>query len=163
MDSAKKEIVTAMSIVMRAEIFSYGEGLLKGELFSQYLDQPFEFTNLLRMIDKMEEIFDEKKFPHSFLSPRTFGSDKRGGSNAKEERSDAMKEGKEQIVIEDMSGAKCTFEITVRFRQNATWQGQIVWVEKNQKQNFRSVLEMLKLMDEALTEGASDIKQLAWK
>jgi hypothetical protein len=29
-------------------------------------------------------------------------------------------------------------------------------VEKNQKQNFRSALEMLKLMDEALNEGAEE-------
>jgi len=56
---------------------------------------------------------------------------------------------------------KCTFEISVKFKQNATWQGQILWAEKNLKQNFRSVLEMLKLMDEALTEGEE--KAVIWE
>ena len=56
---------------------------------------------------------------------------------------------------------KCTFEIAVKFRQNATWQGQIFWVERNLRQNFRSVLEMLKLMDEAMTEGEE--KTVFWE
>jgi len=53
---------------------------------------------------------------------------------------------------------KGTFEISVKFTQNSTWQGEIHWVEKNQKQNFRSALEMLKLMDEALAEGTNEVK-----
>jgi len=58
--------------------------------------------------------------------------------------------------------AKCTFEISVRFQQNATWQGVIHWIEKNQKQNFRSTLEMLKLMDEAITEEAEAERPVSW-
>jgi len=56
----------------------------------------------------------------------------------------------------EVGSVKGTFEISVKFMQNSTWQGQIHWVEKNQKQNFRSALEMLKLMDEALNEGAEE-------
>jgi ABC-type phosphate/phosphonate transport system ATPase subunit len=59
-------------------------------------------------------------------------------------------------IRRDVGSVKGTFEISVKFMQNSTWQGQIHWVEKNQKQNFRSALEMLKLMDEALNEGAED-------
>jgi hypothetical protein len=60
------------------------------------------------------------------------------------------------------SSTKGTFEISVKFMQNSTWQGQIHWVERNQKQNFRSVLEMLKLMDEALAEGTEQVKVINW-
>ena len=35
---------------------------------------------------------------------------------------------------------------------NETWQGKVTWAEKNKSQYFRSALEMLKLMDKALTE-----------
>ena len=55
-----------------------------------------------------------------------------------------------------------SFDVTVCCKQNATWQGQIHWVEKNQDQNFRSALEMLKLMDEALSEGA-DEEKIGWE
>jgi len=55
-----------------------------------------------------------------------------------------------------------TFEVSVKFMQNSTWQGQIHWVEKNQKQSFRSALEMIKLMDEALTEGTGNSQTINW-
>jgi len=46
--------------------------------------------------------------------------------------------------------------------QNNTWQGQIHWIENNRKQNFRSVLEMLRLMDEALTADTEEMKSVSW-
>jgi len=62
----------------------------------------------------------------------------------------------------ELGSTRGTFEISVKFMQNSTWQGQIHWVEKDQKQNFRSALEMLKLMDEALTEGAEGTQVINW-
>ena len=73
-----------------------------------------------------------------------------------------MKEMKKQIEQKGQNGKKCTFEISVKFRQNATWQGTILWAERDLKQNFRSVLEMLKLMDEALSEGAEEMQEASW-
>jgi len=66
------------------------------------------------------------------------------------------------MSLDIKEGVKCTFEITVKFQQNATWQGTIHWFEKNQKQNFRSTLEMLKLMDEAIMDVAEDEKPVKW-
>lgn len=43
-----------------------------------------------------------------------------------------------------------TFVVRVRHRQNATWQGEVLWAEENETQNFRSVLELIKLIDNAL-------------
>ena len=62
----------------------------------------------------------------------------------------------------DIGSTIGTFEISVKFMQNASWQGQIHWIEKNQKQNFRSALEMLKLMDEALAESAESKQAINW-
>lgn len=42
-----------------------------------------------------------------------------------------------------------TFIIKVLYRQNATWQGTIQWIEGRQTRQYRSVNELLKLMDEA--------------
>ena len=50
-----------------------------------------------------------------------------------------------------------TFVIKVIAKQNSTWQGTVTWVEAQQKQNFRSALELLKLIDGALDETV-DIK-----
>jgi len=38
----------------------------------------------------------------------------------------------------------------VQYLENSTWQGEIVWAEKNESLKFRSALELLKIMDSAL-------------
>lgn len=47
-------------------------------------------------------------------------------------------------------GNLATFEMRILFRQNASWQGELLWMEKNARQSFRSVLELITLMDSAL-------------
>jgi len=51
---------------------------------------------------------------------------------------------------------KATFTIQIQFQQNATWQGSITWAEGGKTQRFRSELEMLKLMMEAVASDESD-------
>ena len=50
-------------------------------------------------------------------------------------------------------GKKATFLIQVQYRQNATWQGEITWVEKKESIRFRSALELIKLIDSAVQES----------
>ena len=45
---------------------------------------------------------------------------------------------------------KNTFIVKVDNRQRNTWQGEIVWAEENRRQHFRSSLELLMLMNEAM-------------
>ena len=37
--------------------------------------------------------------------------------------------------------------------QRNTWQGRVIWAEENKILRFRSALELIRLMDEALGEG----------
>ena len=50
------------------------------------------------------------------------------------------------------TGEMASFVIHVKKRQNSTWQGDIFWAEKQEKCYFRSALEMLKLIDNALDQ-----------
>lgn len=45
-----------------------------------------------------------------------------------------------------------TFILQILSKQNATWQGTLAWVDKKKTQNFRSALELMKLIDGALSE-----------
>ena len=47
--------------------------------------------------------------------------------------------------------SKPTFLIQILDDQNMTWQGTITFLNTNQKMPFRSVLELLKLMDSAVS------------
>ena len=51
---------------------------------------------------------------------------------------------------------KGTFVVHVRYRQNATWQGSVTWVDEQREQYFRSTLELLKLIDGALEKRNDD-------
>lgn len=44
------------------------------------------------------------------------------------------------------------FIVDVRCRENATWQGEVLWVDLNKQCSFRSALELLKLIDGALDQ-----------
>ena len=48
-------------------------------------------------------------------------------------------------------GRLAPFIVRILFRQNASWQGSVVWVEGRQEERFRSALELVLLMDSALT------------
>lgn len=52
-------------------------------------------------------------------------------------------------VVEER-GKIATFLLHVKYRQNATWQGNIMWIERDMTMSFRSVLELLKLIDSAI-------------
>ncbi len=57
-----------------------------------------------------------------------------------------------------MNEKKCipkadTFIVDVRFRENSTWQGSVTYNNDNQSANFRSTLELIKIIDSALCEN----------
>ncbi|MBE5970446.1 MAG: hypothetical protein E7242_09480 [Lachnospiraceae bacterium] len=51
---------------------------------------------------------------------------------------------------------KGTFIVHINSRQNATWQGEVVWADKNKTMNFRSALEFIKLVESALDSTIED-------
>lgn len=55
-----------------------------------------------------------------------------------------------------------TFIVEIECRQNRTWQGTVKWVEHGKSTPFRSVLELLKLIDSASDEKDSEEKMVKW-
>ncbi len=45
-----------------------------------------------------------------------------------------------------------TFVVHVTGREDATWQGQVTWLDERETRSFRSMLELIKLMDAAMEE-----------
>ena len=43
-----------------------------------------------------------------------------------------------------------TFIVRVQHRQNSSWQGRITWMEEDKTIQFRSVWEMIKLIESAV-------------
>ena len=51
---------------------------------------------------------------------------------------------------------KNTFIVKLDNCQRETWQGEVVWADENRTERFRSALELIKLMDEAMTKSAAE-------
>ena len=50
-----------------------------------------------------------------------------------------------------------TFLVKIVNSQNATWQGSVTWVEEQKTQNFRSALELLKLIDGVIGQNVDEV------
>lgn len=61
--------------------------------------------------------------------------------------------------ILENKGDRATFIVQVQYRQNASWQGKLIWVDKKKTVCFRSVLELIKLMDSAVGDEALHLKE----
>lgn len=59
-----------------------------------------------------------------------------------------------------------TFLIRVQYRQNASWQGTIQWLDQKASLPFRSTLEMMMLIQEALDKAevsGADSPMVSWQ
>jgi len=148
--------VTAMSVKMNVVITQNSDGTLNGKLNSKYFEEPFTFTRLMSMIEMMETTFDTKGFPEKHLLPRTFGKAKQ---RLKKHELDLPAVAKERsAALEDANvpdpnahpGKTCTFDLMVRFRHNAEWQGNIHWKEKDVTKRFSSIVELVRIINDAL-------------
>lgn len=66
-----------------------------------------------------------------------------------EYRKEDIQERFEEYLNESMKCSKNsqnTFQIKVMYRQNYTWQGEIIWSEKHRTKFFRSALELMHLI-----------------
>ena len=56
---------------------------------------------------------------------------------------------------------KATFIIKIISQKNGTWQGKITYADENKTRYFRSMLEMLRLIEEVTAASKDNIVQ--WK
>lgn len=131
------------------------QGDYSGELWNQYEDEPKAFCTSLDMIQKMDELYDQWDFPQRSTIHRSFDKAAVPKQPVRIQRKEAIPK-MDAERIQDKKGEKGTFIVHVLYRQNATWQGEVVWADKKKKQRFRSALELLKLMDSALDAEDSD-------
>ena len=124
---------------------------MKGRLYHCYKKEATNFKNVVELLDEMEKLYDKLHFPEASTKSRSFLKEK-----APQQRETIPKVVEPKIVLEQ-KGTKGTFLVCVQYRQNATWQGSVLWAETKQEQYFRSALELLKLIDSAVTEDEDEI------
>ena len=63
-------------------------------------------------------------------------------------------------INQNIDKKKGTFVVKIEYCQRGTWQGQVIWAEENRVERFRSALELVRLMDEAMAgEAQIEVQQ----
>ena len=119
---------------------------LHGFLWHSYSAEAIAFQNAQQMILEMEKLYDLLNYPHPGTNERSFGPAREPVRRSNQERDRIMKD--EELL--QKHGDLGTFIVRVQHRQNSSWQGRITWMEKDKTINFRSVWEMVKLIESAV-------------
>ena len=121
------------------KIYSYSDKNVIGSLSNLFLDDDLPFQNLTQMLFGIEHILDTTQFPQQSLIPRSFSLP-----------DSAVKQGQELHPDTGDKKVISTFKLSVLFRQNASWQGTLVWLDESSEVQFRSALELVQLLDSVL-------------
>lgn len=126
-------------------IDSYEEKSMTGRLWYPSFGSEQKFENLMQLIEDIDNSLRDLGFPNEYSKTRSFDRQDGVSTSKAGSRGDFSPE----------DGKIATFRIKIIFLQNATWQGIITWVDKDQEENFRSMREMIYLMDSALKSSSN--------
>lgn len=128
--------------VVMLRVTSYHERCLKGTLSGALVEGEVAFRSTIELLSQIEDMMDQAQLPQRNEESRAF-------------RPAAPPAGGTAGAVGETAPAIACFHLSVMFRQNATWQGCLFWADLGMEANFRSVLELLNLMDNALS-GAGE-------
>lgn len=128
------------------------QGDYSGQIWNLYEHTPVTYVNTMDMLKKMDLFFNRLDFPQESTVCRTFG---KAADRGRKKQEEVLKQMESNEMFRN-KGDKATFIINVKYRQNATWQGEVIWVDKKETKFFRSALELLKLMDSAMDTQEMD-------
>lgn len=112
------------------------------KLYNPFYKQSIEINSLQQLIKQLDALMDEIGCPMSGMEKRSFVK------HNKIKKETVFIGNKSQIPI----GSVATFAIRIQYRNNASWQGSIRWIEGDSEEYFRSVLELFWLIDSAMKE-----------
>ena len=144
-----------------------------GRGYHAYSAEPFRFDEPAQILKAMESLYDAMSFPFPNTTMRTFGAgaasasagSRAKGTNPAQHRTAGRPAPEERTTIMsdkellEKHGDLGTFIIRVQQRQNSTWQGRITWMDEDKSVNFRSIWEMVHLIEEAIGPMSDDGKQ----
>lgn len=129
---------------------NFENGEISGNLYCGINQQSTPFSGLMPLLDLIDSIMDD-------LTPTQQFEQRRSLRRVMLPLGDM---GDWRAAAAGNTGSCATFRLQVHFRQNATWQGELTWVEGKSAACFRSALEMIQAMHEVL-QGSTARKAMA--
>lgn len=126
------------SCLILACVDQYGDGDFSGRLYHPDWQDGQGFCSAMQMLLQIEALLGQEQTQQSSGAKRMFSVPTTGDI---------------PFGAKAPSGSTATFQLRILFRQNASWQGSVAWVEGRREESFRSVLELLLLMNSAMECG----------
>ncbi len=118
-------------------ISDYTGRIPEGSIYNPQFGE-VSFRGTMEMLLYIDNMLDELELPKSATTMRSFTGE------SEEEKLPETKH---------PAAAKASFKLRVIFRQNASWQGSVAWIEGGSEAPFRSVFELMNLMDDVLRKS----------
>lgn len=134
---------------IRVCVDQIADGHIAGRVVSRRLTSAIVFSDIGKLLLQLEEVFDRQKFPQAFERTRTFTPEQVSRVPVARDLSSGMTEEE----VKNTWGKKITFSLYVITRRNTTWQGFVDWLDGSPKQEYASVLSLIRLLDERLYGG----------
>lgn len=122
---------------------------IQGYLYHGYSREGIPFKGYEEVIKISEDLFNALGFPYMGTSDRDIS----GHTHSYSKKEGMARVLKDEEMLE-RHGDMGTFVIRVQHRQHSSWQGRVTYLEEDKNVYFRSVLELIKIIDGALDETA---------
>lgn len=126
------------------KVHSYRQRVMEGSVESTAGGDSAVFTGLMSLTELIESWLDENNGPQATMALRNWDLSKLNKSSDNPEESETDFE---QVIS---SKPLASFLLHIQFRQNAGWQGKLLWMNQKRSIAFRSFLELSTLLDRAL-------------
>lgn len=125
---------------------AYNNRLMEGRLLANDFNGFAHFDNVVQLLQLIQSALDRSGYPEPYMPIKDFLQSRKTDESEAIESAD--------VNTACRSGKLATFYVKIIFRQNASWQGVITWVEDRREESFRSALELIFLMNSALSADA---------
>ena len=160
-------ISPAVASTVRICVDQYNMNDWSGRIYTRLSKEPIQFRNIGEMLSNMENIWNQIGFPKESTINRRFTNQQSQSvqsihvSYPEDGVKDKIKVELSEADMDKKRGKQDTFIVRIQYRQNATWQGHVTWVDENRTVPFRSALELIKLLDSTQNDEADEWKREA--
>lgn len=124
-------------------------GDIYGRYFHRYKKEETFFLNSAMLFSEVEQFYDIIGYPQAAMRTRNFIEREREKVPAKEHMTVIY----DSQTLMQFRGKLATFLVGVTSRQNASWQGDVVWMEQKIRKHFCGDMELVVFVDDAVKKS----------
>ena len=124
-------------------------GDIYGRYFHRYKKEETFFPDSATLVIELERFYDAIGYPQAATKTRKFMEREREKVPAKEHMTVIY----DSQTLMQFRGKLATFLVGVTSRQNASWQGDVVWMEQKIRKHFCSDMDLMVFVDEAVKKS----------